>query len=138
MKTISELIKKTNISEGLVRAVIHQVGGWDCFKMLAPVVIVKGVDQNWAGFEFHTETAKFFATYRDLIRKLAHDTAEEGGQSTMQMITKLRYLNGNFNEDEIGVALYGPKSKIDIQIANALAWFTFEKVVQAYSYAITN
>lgn len=133
MKTVKDLANKSTIPEGLIRAVVHQAGGWESFKSIAPTI---STNKNCIGFEYHTETAKFFVNYRDLIRKLAHDTAREGGQSTIKMIHNLRCLQNNFDEDEIGLALYGPRSKINIQIANALTWFALEKVAKAYSDAL--
>jgi len=132
MKTIRELVDRSTLPEGLIRAVVRQAGGWEYFKMIAPMVMRNGHKKDWSGFEYHTETSKFYITYRDLIRQVAHHVAEEGGQSTIKMIHNFRDLSKEFSEDEIGTTLYGPKSKIDIQIANALACFVLEKVAQAY------
>lgn len=133
MKTVKELVSKSNISEGLIRAVVRQNGGWESFKQAAQDIAEHGARAKWQGFTYHTDTVKFFTSYRDLIRQLAHHVAARREQSTIEMIHSFRCLDRNFSEDEIGVALYGPKSKIDTQIANALAWFTLEKVAEAYT-----
>jgi hypothetical protein len=135
MKTITELVSKSSVPEGLIRAVVHQVGGWEIFKMIAPTVTTTPTAQ-WAGFEYHTETTKFFTCHRDLIRQLAQHVATECGRSTISMVLSLHCLDQSFSEDEVGLALYGPKSKINTQIANALAWFALQQVAQAYTNAM--
>jgi hypothetical protein len=134
MKTITDFTQKCSIPEGLIRAVVHQVGGWERFKAIA----IQDHSNKWPGFEYHTETIKFFNSHRDLIRQLAHQVSLDCGRTTIEMVRGLRCLSGNFNEDEIGGALYGPRSKINTQIANALALFVLDKVVQAYSTAIND
>lgn len=137
MKTVKELISKSNIPEGLIRAVVRQSGDWEQFKESALDVVNHGADTGCnSGFIYYTDTVKFYNAYRDLILQLAGNMAEEFGQSTINMIQNFRCFNGNYSADEIGKTLYGPKSNADTQIANALAWFALEEVARAYSNAL--
>lgn len=136
IKTVKAFAAQSNISEKLIRAVIAQIGGWDSFKSSAKDVTNHGADSGFSGFIYHTETVKFFNNNRDEILGLAQDMADEFGQTKIEMIKGFRCLNNDYNEDEIGAALYGPKSDVDTQIANALAWFALEEVCRSYSDAL--
>lgn len=131
MKTVTEFVKRINVPENLSRAVIRQAGGWERFKITANAII-QNENVKKCGFEYHTETAKFFIVHRDPIRKFINRIATEGGQTSLHMIVRLPSLNNDFHIDDVGYTLYGPQSKVDIQIAHALACFVLEKIVQAF------
>jgi hypothetical protein len=42
----------------------------------------------------------------------------------------------DYTADEIGATMYGATSRMDTQIANALAWFAAEEVARAYCDAL--
>jgi hypothetical protein len=137
MKTIKELISKSNIPEGLIRAVVRQSGDWEQFKESALDVVNHGADTGCnSGFIYYVDTVKFFTSHRDLIRQYATTMAEDAGMGVIEMIKKFRCLDNNYSTDEVAQTLYGPKSKEDSQIANALAWFALEEVARAYSDAL--
>lgn len=132
-KTVKAFAAQSNISEKLIRAVVRQNGGWESFQQVAQDIANHGADAGWIGFSYHADTVPFFTRNRGEIFHLAEEMATEFAQSTIQMIKGFRCLNGDYSEDEIGATLYGPKPKVDTQIANALAWFALEEVARSYS-----
>lgn len=129
---ITELIEKSYISAGLIRAVVRQAGGWESFQKITADVAQYGADIGWAGFKYHTETLKFFLAYRDLIRQLIEKTAAKRRDTAIGLILSFPYHNTNRNLDAIGITLYGPRSSINTAIAKAIACFTLDMVAREY------
>lgn len=136
MKTVKELIKKSGIPGNLIRAVVRQNGGWESFQQAAEDIANHGASAGWNGFTYHVDTVKFYNRNRDTILSHVEETAAQIGTGSIQFVQSFRGLGKEYSFDEIGRAFYGPKSKIDTQIANVLAWFALEEVAKAYVDAL--
>jgi hypothetical protein len=121
-----------HIPATVIRAVVRQVGGWSAFQEMAKDITEHGIDGGFSGFIYYTDTVEFYARNREAINNMASEMADDFSQSTIEMIQSFNCLDNNFSVDEIGKTLYGPKSKMDDQIANAMAWFAAEEVARAY------
>ena len=133
MKTIKDFTSQSHIDASIVRAVIRQMGGWNEFREYARDVADHGAAGGYGGFIYYTDTVAFYARNRAAINNLAGDMAadiSEGG--TIRLVQSFGRLNVNYTADEVGATLYGTKSCMNTQIANALAWFALEEVARSY------
>ena len=133
MQTIREFCNKSNIDSGLIRAVIRQCYGFSSFKEMAHDVTEHGADAGFGKFIYYTDTVPFYGRNRAAINRMAADMASdicEGG--SIELIGSFNCINGDFSADEIGVTMYGNKSRMKTSIANALAWFALEEVSRSY------
>jgi hypothetical protein len=149
MKTIKEFCNKSHIDAGLIRAVIRQMGGYEAFKDHAQDICQHGIGGGFRGFIYNVDTVAFYARNRAAINKMAADMASDIGEGgAIEMIGSFNCLSTrskkpgdysrvpDYTPDEIGATLYGNKSRMDTQIANALAWFAAEEVARAYCDAV--
>lgn len=133
MKTLKSFIEASNINESLIRAVVKQVGGWDTFKEMAQDVVNHGAVAGFSGFIYYNETGEFYASNRQALNEMASEMAKEFGQdSAAELVTGFRALNGDYSEDEVAQALYGPIDEAETAITNIMAWYALEEVSRAY------
>lgn len=137
MKTIKEFTQQTHIDAGLVRAVIRQMGGFEAFKEHAPDICNHGISGGFGGFIYYTDTVAFYGRNRAAINAMATQYASDIGEGgAIELIQGFNCIKGEYSADEIGATMYGNKSRMDTQIANALAWFAAEEVARAYCAAL--
>jgi len=129
MNTIREFCNKSNIDHGLIRAVIRQCHGFSSFKEIAPHVVAHGADAGFGKFIYYTDTVAFYGRNRAAINRMAADIASDIGEGgAIDLIASFDCIKGDFTVEEIAATMYGDKSRMDTQIANALAWFALEEV----------
>ena len=150
MKTTAQVIEESNIPPRLVRAVLRQLNGnaKDSLQDIAN----HGVDGGFHGFIYYSDTVPFFKRNRKEIVALVHSTAEDLGESPVEMVALFGCLGGRSVMDakdsgrdrkrqemirewtpSVGRCLYGGRlTDDDVQVANALTWFAAEEVAQAF------
>lgn len=128
--TIKEIAQHGNIDEKLIRAVIAQHSDKGGFFCSASDIANYGASGGVSGFIYYTDTCKFYARHRELIKEVASEMANSFGQGIIEMIQGFNCLGTDYSCDEIGQTLYGPKSEHSTQVANALAWFALEEVAR--------
>ena len=134
--SIKLLIESTNIPEGLVRAVIRQIGGWESFATYAPDVANHGIDGGFSGFIFYAETEAFARRNGELISELLSEQAQEiGYDSTFDMIRAFGCFKGDtLSDGDLMRALCrGKNPESGVNILNGLAWYAGEEVCRAYN-----
>lgn len=89
-----------------------------------------GADGGFPGFTYHTDTVSFFKRHHRAILAALKEDADSLGQSILQLVKSFRCLNNDYSEEEIARSIYGKVSRVDTQIANALAWYALERVAQ--------
>jgi len=129
---MQDLINNCNIPASLIRATVRQAGGWESFKEMAEDVVNHGASAGFSGFTYYTDTLAFYARQRNNIISLASNMASDYGTGVLETIQGFRCIGSDYDLNEIGQTLYGPKSKHDTQIANCMAWFALEEVSRAY------
>ena len=137
MKTISQkqLIEKSNIPAGLIRAVVRQSGGWQSFTESAPDICRGGIDGGFHGFIYNSDTEDFAKRNHELISELASNQAQElGCDSTFAMIRGFGcFKTDKLSDTELMNALCKGKNPVDgPNILNGLAWYAGEEVARAY------
>jgi hypothetical protein len=133
MKTIKDFTSQSHIDASIIRAVIRQMGGWSEFKDDAKNVVDHGAAGGYGQFIYYTDTVAFYARNRAAINRMAGELAENiGDGGIIECVQGFNCLNGEYTADEVGAALYGTKSCMNTQIANALAWFALEEVARSY------
>jgi hypothetical protein len=133
--TLKNLIESTNVPEGLVRAVVRQMGGWESFCANAPDIVRGGIDGGFHGFFYNRDTESFAKRNRGAIAQLAGEQAEEFGVGVIEMIRGFGCFRHGTKptDEEIGSALYGGRDVKDgMPVLNALAWYAGEEVSRAY------
>lgn len=108
----------------LQKAVIKQLGDKETLRD----VLEHGAENGYSGFFYHHETIQFFDDNKKLILELLGEIADDLGETKISLVKSFNCLN-NYSEDEIGKVLYG-KNDEDIEIKNALSWFTLEEVAR--------
>lgn len=132
--TMRAFVESSNIDARLIRATVHQAGGWEDFRSAAQDVVDHGADCGFGGFCHYCETVAFAKKYRPLIVALAEEQAQEYGIGTAEMIAGFSCLKGQYSVDEVSTVLYGPKKNGEDEIYNALAWYLLEEVCHAFEY----
>lgn len=129
--TIKQMIENSDIPASLIRAVIRQSGGFDCFKEKASDIYNHGIALV-GGWIYYSETCAFYAKHRkDIIKVCSDDSSHVYGNDCMiDYIKSFNMLDAT--EEEIGLTLYGNKGQHDTQVANALTWFAAEEVYRLY------
>lgn len=137
IKTITQLCESTGIPAALVRAVVHQFGGWEAFKECAHDVSSHGIDGGFHGFIYTSDTKAFAKRNRKAIAEMASAQASEFGMGVMEMIRSFgcfRNYSEKPTDEEIGMALYaGREPENSAPVLNALAWYAGEEVCRAYA-----
>lgn len=136
MKKISQkqLIESTGIPAPLVKAVVRQLGGWECFCESAPDISAHGIDGGFSGFVYNVDTEAFARRNRAHISAMASEQASDFGTGVIEMIQSFgcfRHGTKPTNE-EVGQALYAGKEVDGPGVLNALAWYAGEEVARAY------
>jgi len=133
-KTMIDFVNATGFPARVVKAVIHKIGGWDCFKETAADVANHGADSGFSGFTYYSDTCAFYENHQTDIVKMVGDMAEQlGDEGAVEMVRGFNCLGkDSYSAEEVGKTLYGSKAKHDTQVANALAWFALEEVCRAY------
>ncbi len=117
----------------LAAKVIAQAGGWDDFKSMVEDVVDQGADSGFSGFTYYIDTITFARKALPLIRERLKLDADDIGESMISLVKNFRCLNGDYSEDEIGLALFGGVDSDEFtQIYNALSWYALETT--AYDY----
>ena len=129
---IKDLIKRSDISAKLIRSVIHQLGGFESFKVSAPDIYNHGIDGGYRGFISNRDTTAFFKRNRKEIMDLVESQAQELGDSgSLEMISSFRGM-ADFSQTEIAKAIYTGRGECADQIRNCLAWYAAEEVCRAW------
>jgi len=122
MKTINQ-----TSNPSLSRAVAKQCGGFETLKEIAPNVARYGADLGISGFIWHSDTTEFYAKNRKAILENLENLAFDLGESAIGIVKQFKSLK-RYSMSEIGATLYGPKSKHETAVANALAWYALEQI----------
>lgn len=130
--TIKQMVTNSRIPAKLIRAVVKQSGGMDCFAENAQDIARHGVDGGFGGWIYYKETVAFYTKNRKEIASLCRDMASDFDQTIFEFVQGFGCLRGDDWADEIGETLYGNKSQHNTQVANALAWFACEEVSRVY------
>lgn len=131
-KTIKAFCQYSNINSSLIKAVIHQSGGWGDFQEKALDIANHGIAGGFSGWIYYTETCEFYAKNQQLIVDMVEKQANEYGYPSAQDMVK-GFQNLDATMLKIGYTLYGNKRKHDTYVANALAWYAAEEVARAYA-----
>lgn len=131
--TQTEFIKSAAVPEKLTRAVIRQMGGWECFTESAEDVANHGASGGFSGFIYYTETAAFTKKHRADIAQLVEQWADEVGEDVIGFVKCWRCMEDATTAD-IAAGMYGRGD--DTQVLNGLAWFSLEEVCRAYVNAL--
>ena len=131
--SLANLIDSTNIPETLVRAVVRQMGGWESFKESAPDITRHGIEGGYSGFIYYSDTMKFAKKYKEEIRTLALEQAENIGIGFIEMIRGFGCFKDNRpTEAETFDGLNGIQNPTAPNVLNGLAWYAGEEVARAY------
>ena len=131
--SLANLIESTNIPESLVRAVVKQMGGWESFKESAPDITRHGIGGGYGGFIYYSDTMKFAKKYKEEIRMLALEQAENFGIGFIEMIRGFGCFKDNRpTEAETFDGLNGIQNPTAPNVLNGLAWYAGEEVARAY------
>jgi hypothetical protein len=128
-----QFIEESAIPAKLARAVVRQMGGWDCFKESAEDVTNHGASAGVSGFIYYSETLPFAKKHRADIAKLVEQLADEIGEDVIAMVKCWRCME-DATTAEIAAGLYGRGD--DTQVLNGLAWFALEETCRAYDNAL--
>lgn len=131
MKTLKSFVEKSHINGKLIRAVVRKIGGWESFTQSAPDITNNGIGGGFHGFIYTAETVKFAKKNLPEIMELAKNMADDMGEDTYKMIAGFNCLKDYENLD-IGSAIYNKKSEDHALVLNALAWFAGEAVARSY------
>jgi hypothetical protein len=137
MKKLSQaqFEEQTSLPVSLVRAVIRQMGGYNCFKENAPDITRHGIDGGFSGFIYNRDTEAFARRNRADISTMASAQAQEFGSSVTEMIQGFGCFRHGTKptDEEIGRALYaGEDAENGVGVLNALAWYVGEEVSRDY------
>ena len=122
--------REVGIDLKLVNAVIKQIGGWNEFKKRACDVVLHGAQAGVPGFIHYSDTESFFSKNRKEILQYAKDTAQEFGETLIDMITGFNCLETD--ADTVAEVIYNPYSEDPDRVQNALAWFVLEEVARRF------
>lgn len=131
--TIREFARQSHINELLIRAVIRQCGGWESFQEMAQDVTNHGAAGGFHGFIYYTDTCSFYTRNRGHILAALRTLADDLGENVIDLVGGFNCLKDGCTSEEVGETLYGPPSKHDTQVANALAWFALEEVSRSFT-----
>lgn len=131
MKTLKSFVEKSHINGKLIRAVVRKIGGWESFTQSATDITNNGIGGGFHGFIYTAETVKFAKKNLPEIMELAKNMADDMGEDTYKMIAGFNCLKDYENLD-IGSAIYNKKSEDHALVLNALAWFAGEAVARSY------
>lgn len=127
---LNQFIRKSHISENLIRAVVRQSGGWYNFAEMAEDITNHGVDGGFNGWIYHSDTVAFAKRNKHNIFLLAKDMASDLGEELFTMIGGFKCLK--MTPEAVAEAIYNPRSDDRVQVFNALAWFAAEEVARSY------
>ena len=135
--TLNQFIKESGLEPTLVRAVVHQLGGWQEAEQSMIDIANHGINGGFHGFIYYSDTVAFFKKHRTTICELVNSTADDFGESPITMITSFNGLKNVETQDSILRCLGGgslrPDPSNDTIVANALTWFAAEEVARRYS-----
>lgn len=131
MKTQEEFMKKTNINESLIDAVVEQLGGWETFKEYAEDITNHGINGGFGGFIYYSDTEAFTESNKSLIVDSLKEFAADSGENYLEVVANFNCLD--LDVSEVAEGLYDPESEDRSQVYNALAWYAGEEVARAYS-----
>jgi hypothetical protein len=133
--TLKTLTNSSNIPTPLIRAVVRQLGGWDCFTDSAPDIANHGIDGGFHGFIYYKDTIAFAKRNRAHIAEMAKEQASDFGTSVVEMIQSFGCFRNGSKPDEASIctAIYGGRAQEDTDtVLNALAWYAGEEVARAF------
>jgi hypothetical protein len=135
VKSLSEFIRNSHISEQLIREVVRQFGGWESFRECASDVANHGIDGGFHGFLYNADTEPFARRNRAAIAELAKQQADDFGTTVIEMIQGFGCFRDNKpGEDEIAQCLWGGvrRERDEAGVYNALAWYAGGEVCHSY------
>ncbi len=137
IKTLKQFISEAqHIEPKLIRAVVNQLGGWDCFKECAQDITNHGMQYGIGGFVWYSETVAFWRKNRKEILTLAELQASDFDEDVIEMVRSFNGLSDkgvpDYTASEIGKAWYGRYDNNLDSVYNALAWYAAEEIARAY------
>lgn len=133
--TQAQFLEQTPIPVSLAKAVIRQMGGWNCFKKSAPDICRGGIDGGFNGFIYNSDTESFAKRNREQIRAMAQAMAKEQGVSVVEMVQGFGCFRHGAKptEYEINLPLYqGMDAGNGLPVLKALAWLAGEETAHSY------
>lgn len=134
--TIKAFASESNIDEKLIRAVIHQFGGWKDFQESAEDIARHGANAGWCGFTYYNDTVPFAERNKTLILAMVKEQANDFGSNLYNMIAGFNCLN--LESWEVAEALHEKSSPERTSVYNALAWYALEEVAREYDRIIND
>lgn len=87
-----------------------------------------GADCGISGFIYYKDTCRFFQRHKEEILEMVKESADELGDSPMEMVKSFKCLEGA-EEEAIGQVLYGRATHEDCDmVKNGLVWFALETI----------
>lgn len=126
----SEFIKQSHIPASLIKATVHQIGGWEEFKEHAEDVTNHGASGGFSGFIYYSDTVEFTETNKATILAFAKEQAADFGESLFSMVGGFNCLK--ISPEEVAEAIYNHNSENQTMVYNALAWYILEEVCRSY------
>lgn len=136
MKTIKNFIEYCGESVGaLVCPVKNQTGlevadFWDELENVSNSPC--GAAGGFCGFVYYSQTCTFWRKNRKAITNCMKALADSLGENLLGLVCGFNGLK-DYEQDEIGRALYGNYNEDLMQIYNVFAWFALEEVAHRYS-----
>lgn len=134
---LNDFVEFTNTDGKLIKAVKCQTGkDWEGFQDLLRNIAAytRGEVGGFRGFILTSRDVEFWRQNRKIITECLNDLAFSLGENTLQMVMKFGGIkDGDFSEDEVRHALYGPYNSDLDWICNVLAKFALEEVANWYS-----
>lgn len=138
MKSKKQVLSERPEMKALINAVINGIGGIDYVED----VNNHGIDGGFGSFVYYKDTVRFYKRYRKMINQMIMGTANELGESPVEMVGGFNCLKAyNYKSktwedeemrDEIGVCIYGGKLNVGDRVPNALAFFAAEEVCRLF------
>ena len=135
MKTLTQFINNSRLSESMIRAVVRQCGGWESFCEMASDVANHGAGGGFNGFVYYSDTVTFAKRHKAVIleacKEIADDIGESGAYSMIAGFNCLKDME--LTGDTVADAIHSSKHKDKMQIMNALSLFALEEVSRSYA-----
>ena len=130
--TLKSFCEKSGLSPALIRAVVSQLGGWNCARGSMLDIARHGIGGGFSGFIYTKDTTTFYRKNRAATNAL---TIECGEDNPVRFVLGFNCLYG-VTSGEVANMLYGGRVNWDndrtADIATALAWFAGEEVSRSY------
>ena len=105
---IAQFAAKSNLSIGLIRAVVRQAGGWEAFQEMARDVTNHGAAGGFSGFTYYSDTEPFAQRNKDAIIEMAKQMADDMGEpGALSLIAGFNWLRDRkLSGDDVAECVY--------------------------------